>query len=151
MILDIQYGRLIVRKYIIHINYCSCTALSFGAHAGLRINESRSILFLGAATRPSSRSRVSWLHHARNITNGIGEEDTSSLTYVTDALADANNGDDDWRPGDPATPRSVVQFAASFVQLSAIRHYRALAQDSYATSLSANHRSSSTTEPSASS
>lgn len=72
----------------------------------------------------------------------------ASLTYVMDASADANNGDDDWRPGDPATPRSVVQFAASFVQLSAIRHYRALAQDSYATSLSANHRSSSTTEPS---
>jgi len=72
----------------------------------------------------------------------------ASLTYVMDASADANNGDDDWRPGDPATPRSVVQFAASFVQLSAIRHYRALAQDSYATSLSANHRSSSTTESS---
>ncbi|KYN01795.1 hypothetical protein ALC62_07475 [Cyphomyrmex costatus] len=64
-----------------------------------------------------------------------------------DASVDANNNDDDWRPGDPATPRSVVQFAASFVQLSAIRHYRALAQDSYATSLSANHRSSSMTEP----
>lgn len=120
--------------------------------------ESRSILFLGAATHDGSLeiARLVWLHHSRNITNRIGEEDTSrraaSLAYVMDASADANNGDDDWRrPGDPATPRSVVQFAASFVQLSAIRHYRALAQDSYATSLSANHRSSSTTEPSASS
>lgn len=65
-----------------------------------------------------------------------------------DASADANNDDDDWRPGDPATPRSVVQFAAGFVQLPAIRHYPVLAQDSYATSLSANHRASSTTNPS---
>ncbi|EFN66336.1 hypothetical protein EAG_07080 [Camponotus floridanus] len=65
-----------------------------------------------------------------------------------DASADANNDDDDWRPGDPATPRSVVQFAAGFVQLPAIRHYPALAQDSYATSLSANHRASSTINPS---
>ncbi|CAL1674444.1 unnamed protein product [Lasius platythorax] len=63
--------------------------------------------------------------------------------------ADANNDDDDWRLGDPATSRSVVQFAAGFVQLPAIKHYPALAQDSYATSLSANHhRASSTTNPS---
>jgi len=94
------------------------------------------------------------LHHSRNITNRTvprREYVVAKLTYVTNASADANNGDDDWRPGDPATPRSVVQFAAGFVQLPAIRHYPALAQDSYATSLSANHRSSPTNNPSVSS
>lgn len=71
------------------------------------------------------------------------------VCYERIGSANANNDDDDWRLGDPATSRSVVQFAAGFVQLPTIRHYPALAQDSYATSLSANHRASSTmTNPS---
>lgn len=55
----------------------TCT-VPFRDSRGLRINESRSILFRERpTTRWSSKSRVSWLHHANNITNRIGEEDTS--------------------------------------------------------------------------